>query len=663
MSTDARRSGRDPVRWRQVAIFALLAGLSFAAFGPAIDGEPLWDDDETITDNAALRDASGLARIWTEPGATFQYYPLTYTVLWLEEKLWGTELPGYRVVQILVHALGAWLLFLLLRRLRVPGALLAAAVWMLHPLQVESVVWAAELKNVLSGALFIGGMLVGIAYLGASASETERERWAKAASDRRFVGFVALLLAAVGAKAVAVTLPVALLVVAWWRYGWPTSRRAALVAATTPMGLALGAVAASLEARFVAANPDFVAPELVERIHLAVTAPWFYLGRALVPVRLSHVHGRFDLEAWTAGSVLAAVGIAVTTLVAITLALRGRRAPLAAWGVFVVTLSPALGAVDVSFMAYAHVAERYAYLPLAAVAAFVVGGVAARVRQRAGRARIAAVAGAAVLVALGVASHQRATIFESAESVWRDALEKSPDAFMARAQLAATLLRSGDAASAEREARRALEAASRAASAHHILGAALRTQGRFDEARSALETALGISPGYTEARRDLGRVLVDLGRVDEAVATLRWALRDDGRGAEILVDIGNAYLRASRAEDAETAYRRALAADDGLASAHNGLGAALLQRGENEPAARAFERAVELAPDVPDHFVNWAFALERRGRRSDAIDALRSGRARHPDHRVLCLQLAEAYRRSGDAVRARRQAETCSALR
>src|SRR5205814_2373936 len=131
-----------------------------AAYLPALEAGFVWDDDDHVTANTTLQSVDGLRRIWFEPGAVPQYYPLTFTSLWLDHHLWGLEPVGYHLVNVLLHGLNAALLWLVLRRLRLPGAWVVAAVFALHPIQVESVAWITERKNVLSGSFALAAVLV-----------------------------------------------------------------------------------------------------------------------------------------------------------------------------------------------------------------------------------------------------------------------------------------------------------------------------------------------------------------------------------------------------------------------------------------------------------------------------------------------------------------------
>ena len=189
-------------------LWALFAGFLAAAFFiyyPVLHGEFLWDDAGHVT-APALQSWSGLGRIWFEPGATQQYYPLLHSVFWLEHAIWGDATVGYHMINILWHALSACLLVAVLRRLAVPGALLAGLFFLVHPVCVESVAWISEQKNTLSLVFYLTAVLA----------------WLRFDEHRRPADYALATLwfaAALLTKTVTATLPAALLVVAWWRRG------------------------------------------------------------------------------------------------------------------------------------------------------------------------------------------------------------------------------------------------------------------------------------------------------------------------------------------------------------------------------------------------------------------------------------------------------------
>ena len=200
-----------PERRTWLAPALLLVGLTAGAYIPAMNGGFIWDDDDYVQDNLTLRSLAGLGQIWFQPGATRQYYPLVHTTYWLEYRLWGLDPTGYHVVNVIMHALSAVLVWRLLIRLSVPGAWAAAALFALHPVHVESVAWITERKNVLSGAFYLSAAWAYLRY-----EEARRPRWYWAA--------LFLFAASLLSKTVTCTLPAALLLVLWWKGQTPMRR-------------------------------------------------------------------------------------------------------------------------------------------------------------------------------------------------------------------------------------------------------------------------------------------------------------------------------------------------------------------------------------------------------------------------------------------------------
>ncbi|HEY7088880.1 MAG TPA: hypothetical protein VH518_12375, partial [Tepidisphaeraceae bacterium] len=145
--------------WWIVAIFVL----TLIAYIPALKGGFIWDDDAHVTE-PQLRSLGGLWRIWFELGATQQYYPLTHSLFWFQHKLWGDAVLGYHVVNVLLHATNAVLIGVILTRLKARGAKLAALIFALHPVHVESVAWITELKNTSSGLLYCCAALIYLSF-------------------------------------------------------------------------------------------------------------------------------------------------------------------------------------------------------------------------------------------------------------------------------------------------------------------------------------------------------------------------------------------------------------------------------------------------------------------------------------------------------------------
>ncbi|HET7535347.1 MAG TPA: hypothetical protein VFJ90_02775, partial [Candidatus Didemnitutus sp.] len=278
---------RSPVAWfaaRPVRFWFTLVVLVFLAYAPVWRAGFVWDDDAHVT-KPELRSFAGLVRIWSEPGATQQYYPLLHSAFWLEHRLWGDAPAGYHWLNLLLHATAAALFGRLLLRLAVPGWWLSTAIFALHPVCVESVAWISEQKNTLS-AIF--ALSAAITYLRFDAQ------------PRRGTYLLAtgLFAAAVLTKTVTAVLPAALWVILWWRDGRLDFR--AQVRPLVPwlgLGLLAGSATAWVEHELIGAKGAEFSLGLVERLLLAGRIPFFYLGKLAWPANLMFIYPKWDVRA------------------------------------------------------------------------------------------------------------------------------------------------------------------------------------------------------------------------------------------------------------------------------------------------------------------------------------------------------------------------------
>ena len=606
----------------QVALlFAALLLATLAVYQPAWHGGLLWDDDAHVTE-AALRSWDGLRRIWFDLGATQQYYPFVHSAFWVMHRLWGDGTTGYHLVNILLHALSACLVAVILRRLRIPGAALAAAIFAVHPAHVESVAWITELKNTLSGALYLGATL---AYL----------RFDENRSRRAYALAAGLLALALASKTVTATWPAAMLVVAWWRRGPIDWRRDALpLGPFVVVGAASGLLTAWVEHTFIGAQGAEFQFTLIERALIAGRAIWFYLGTLLWPANVMFVYPKWNIRQdvwWQYLYPLAALVL----LVACWAWRRRSRAPLAALLLFVITLAPALGFVNVYPFRFSFVADHFQYLASIAVIAFVAAGIAIATRRYAGAGTFVNAAVVLIVAApLAGLSWSESHQYADAETLYRTTIERNPGAWMAHHNLAAIKAR-GSAADVEVAVAHAMEAIRlnpTEADAHNTLGIALQRQGRLEEAGAQYSAAIGLRPGrasaynnlgtvrqaqgrleeaagryaeavrleprYGEAHRNLGLVLQGLGRNEEAIAHLQEAVRLEPRSAVAHDALGTALLRQGRPDEAIAEYRTAMAADSSYAEAYNNLGFAMESTGRLVEAITAYRAALRLKPDA-----------------------------------------------------------------
>ena len=424
---------RPPV-WEKCP-WLLWAGLVLAVllvYQPAWHGGILWDDDKHIT-FPDLHSWDGLWRIWFDVGATLQYYPVLHTAFWIEHQLWGNATLGYHLVNIFLHATAAFLVALILRRLAVPGAYLAAAIFALHPVQTESVAWITEQKNTLSAVLYLGAMLVYLHF-----DQTRRRPFYWAA--------LGLFVLAVLSKTVTATLPGGLLVIFWWQRGRLSWKEDVLP--LVPF-LLLGAGGGLITAWWELKLNNCVGPEFqftaVERLLIAGRAIWFHLGKLCWPTRLTFIYPRWQIDAGAWWQYAFPLGVAALAAGLWSMR-RSSRAPLAALLFFAGTLFPVLGFFNLYTFRYSLVANHYQYLASLGTITLAAGSAATLVSGwRPGPRRVGYGACLALLAILAALSWRQSHVYVNVETLYGRIIAENPECSMAHNNLSTILSGAGKA--------------------------------------------------------------------------------------------------------------------------------------------------------------------------------------------------------------------------
>ena len=595
----------------------LLVAMTLTAYVPAMQGGFVWDDDAYVTQNPLLTAPDGLQRIWFSTHQQSQYFPLVYTTLRFERTLWGLNPIGYHIVNVLLHGLNALLVWAVLRRLALPGAWLAAAIWALHPVNVESAAWITELKNTQSTLFYLLALL---AWMRFAAEETERA-W-------RFYALALVLYAlALFSKTIACTLPAAMLLVLWVQkkpIGW---RRCVEVVPFVILGLAMGLLSVWWEAHLGNYRELNYTFSYSERLLIATRALWFYAAKLVWPTRLAFSYARWEINARDPWQYTWLIGcLAVAWLLWWRRSAWGR-APVAAIAFFVAALSPLLGFIPLYTFRFTFVADHYQYLASIGLLTLFTA-VAMRQTETWQVARNTRWAlSCSVLLVLGTLTWRQAGLYRDAETLWRDTVAKNPDSFIANDNLGAILLLRGELEPATALFERAIRSKPDFADGHNNLGLVRHRQGRLDEAVSFFREALRCDPSFVDAHNNLGILLAQQGRSSEALEHFHEAVR----------------IRPS------------------FANAHRNLGLTLEGLGRTNEAAGEYRETLRLTPDAQDveERLAWILATDpdsgvRNGaeavRLSEAANAATGGRDPHALD-VLAAAYAEAGR-FDDAVRA-----------
>lgn len=622
-STGRRAPARDEPRQRVrplLAIFALSL-VVFFAYQPAWHGGVLWDDDDHLTP-PGLQGAAGLWRIWFEVGATPQHYPVLHSAFWIQHSVFGDAMTGYHLVNIAMHCLAAGLLALTLRRLAVPGALLAAGLFALHPVQVESVAWITELKNTLSTVFYLSAALL---YL----------RFARTRHWRDYGLAAALFVVALLSKTVAGTLPFALLIVLWWQQGRIDVRRDLVpVLPLIVLGIAAGLVTAWWEHEFNRTRVAEFDLTLIERVLIAGRALFFHASKLAWPSSLTFSYPRWQIDATAWWQYLYPLGAAAALTVAWLWRHRSR-APLAALLFFCVSLGPTLGFFNLYTFRYSFVADHYQYVACIGLLTLAAAGLSRFADQRAIGRGLRAAASVGLLVPLTAMTWQQSHQYADSTTLYAATLERNPSSWLSHVNLGNDLQVHGRLDEAIARYRAAMAIEPRAFEAHHNLAVALQQLGRYDEGLTEEREALRLRPDAAEAHFVLGLCLHGQGRVDEAAAEFRAAIRLRPAYAQARLSLAATLDKQGRTLEAIAEFREAIRYGPGVADTHFRFGNALMRASRPEEAVSQYRAALAIAPTTVEYPYYLGFALEQLGRFDEALERYRDALQRNPNSAAI----------------------------
>jgi Tfp pilus assembly protein PilF len=577
----------------------LLVVATLALYNP-VNRHPFvnYDDDRYVTENHHVHNGLGWDTVSWAFTAKEQgnWHPLTWLSHVLDYQLFHQNATGHHFTSLLIHASNAVLLFLLLIYAtgRVGSSLFVAALFALHPINVESVAWVAERKNVLSTFFFVAAL---IAYC-----------WYARKSDwRRYLVFTGLFVFGLMSKPMVITLPFVLLLLDYWPLGRiqgfpagvpsvPQAPLSRLLVEKLPL-LVLSAASAAITMQVQqagGATRSTAQFSLGIRLENAVVAYAMYLWKMVWPSHLAplYPHPGDSLPAWQV-AISALVLLAVTVVV---LRFRSRPYLLTGWLWFLGTLVPVIGLVQVGDQA---MADRYAYIPLIGIFVMLAWGAAdvADSRQIGLSARM--IPAACVLLVLVFVTHRQLGYWSNNYELWTHALAVTDRNFIAQ----------------------------------NNLGGALLLLGKPDEAYAHFQAAAEINPNDPMSRSNLGAYLQEHGNLAEAMAQYDRTISltsDPGLLAATYSNRGTAYRKLGEDEKARDSYDQALRLNPNQSNAYLGLGELLEKQNQLDDAIRNYSRSVELRPTTTG-FLLLGHALETEARRGEALAAYQSALKLSPE--------------------------------
>jgi tetratricopeptide (TPR) repeat protein len=607
-------------------VCALLGAAVLAAFWPALRcGFVNYDDPAYVTENwHVLHGLNGTDIQWAFTAVeASNWHPLTWLSHILDCQWYGVRPEGHHLTSLLLHLANSVLLFLLLNRLT--GALLrsavVAALFALHPLRVESVVWISERKDVLSSFFW---MLTVIAYVRFAEEFKVQPAFAKATAGKRskFKAFYILALVlfafALMSKPMVVTLPFVLLLLDYWplsrlEFGSKCSWR--LVMEKIPFlvlaaGSSLVTFLVQERTGAVASLARFPLSVRLANIPVAYTR---YIAKNFWPSDLASF---YPYTGWGAGEVFGTV-VLLAGVTALAL-WRARTSPYLAvgWFWFLGMLVPAIGLVQAGGQS---LADRYTYLPCVGLWIMAVWGLRDVASARPLFREVTNLAAGLAMVIFAILTFHHSGDYKDTGTLWEATLRSYPNSLAAHNNLSRWLMDQGRWDEALDHCRKAVAILPNDPTAHDDLSRIYLHQGKVDEAIIEGLQSIQAQPRSEVNRQTLARAYLQKGDFAAAAASLREAIKIEPSAPEAWCNLGYALLQQRQIPEATDAYQKALALNPDYALAHNDLGNILLRRGRLDEAMNQFQRAVELAPTFAEARYNLAGILAQHGNLDEAI--------------------------------------------
>lgn len=557
-------------------IYAPVGGYDFLSY----------DDPGYVTGNSHVR--AGLTRggtLWAfRDTSVGHWHPLTWLSHMADVHIYGLNPGGHHLTNLLLHLINTSILFFVLRQMTglLRQSLFVAALFALHPMNVESVAWIAERKNVLSTFFWFATMG---AYV----------RYVKNPDFLRYAAVFILFALGLLAKPMLVTLPFVLLLLDYWplRRWQQGSRRAGisfLLLEKVPLLFLTGIsiVLTLWSAKTGGAMADTDALSFTTRFANALVSYGAYLAKMLWPVNLSVFYP------YPAAISLGKVFAAALLLVAITVFafFQARRFPflVTGWLWYLGTLLPVIGLVQVGIQC---MADRYAYVSLVGIFIMLAWGITDFTGKWLKGSVILPALAVFVLAALTVSTWFQVQYWQNSKSLFSHAVEATQDNYLAHYHLGTALLGEGKRNAAIAHFLKAAEIKPNYEPAYNSIGIALQLEGRFSEALSYYRAAIEIKPDYGDAFYNLGTLYDAMGKPDEAITAYRQAIKFRPESAAFYNNLGVVLTKKGQVEEAIIAFNQALLLNPDYAGAHYNLALVLKGRGlsgESEAHLREAER-------------------------------------------------------------------------
>src|SRR3989339_66541 len=536
--------------------------ITLFSYAPAIRNGYIWDDDDYVLNNLLIRSPNGLKNIWFDFSAakifTHQYYPMVFTSFWIDYQLWRLNPFYYHLVNIILHSFNAIIIFLILYKLKVHGAWFAAFIFALHPVHVESVAWISERKNVLSTFFYLLAVLSYIKYLKLGES-LSKDTGLKPFDKYQTFYFISLFLyiCALLTKTVTCSMPVAILLLLWWKQKKIFFKNLLPLIPFFIIGFIMGILTIWVEKNFVGARGIVWDFSIIDRFLIAGRAIWFYVSSLLWPNNLIFIYPKWQIDSGIWWQYLYPASVIAILIISVFLQKFISNALLIALLFFIITLSPALGFIDIYPMKFSFVADHFQYLASIGLITIWVAGIAILFKKFGKNLNwVKYIIFLTILTLFSRKVWLQSHIYKDQMTLWQDTIIKNP---------AATL-------------------------AHNNLSILYYNQGEY-------EKSIKSNPIFFNAYNNLAFLYSKNNENDKAVQIYEIFLQKNPYETTAYNNVGVIYAKQKKYKEAFISFQKAVKIDSDNILAHKNLGNLFNLSKEYDKALLEYEKVLKLLPD------------------------------------------------------------------
>ena len=612
--------------------------LCLTTYASSVRNDFIWDDDSYVYANPYIQKTEGLSAIWLTHRLP-QYYPITFTTFWIEHQLWGDHPLGYHISNLIFHILNAILIFWVVEKLCATLAFPVALLFAVHPIQVETVAWVTERKNLLALFFFLLAML---SYF----------RFDATRKTAYYFQTLGLFVCALLSKSIAVCFVFIPVLYGWWRNGKVTWREIRLSLPLVTIGALSAINTIYLELYRVGARGDAWDLTLFERIVLAGRVLLFYLYKVCVPLTFSFFYSRWAIDASKWWQWLFPLVPIVILILLFYFRHQIGRGPLALFLFYTISIFPALGFFNVYPMKYSFVADHFSYLStpvLILLICLCISFLLVKLKLKFPSLTSKTAKIFMWLIFLGVITYMSGKSmtltrnYKDVVTLWENLLSDNPKAWVAYTNLGYIYRSVGKIENAISLYRKAIEIIPDDPNAYYNLANTYYDIGETEQAIELYRKTIKIDSHYVNAYNNLGLIYNNIGKTNEAIDLFRRAIQINPRQAKTYYNLGLTYENIGNSEQAIELYRKAIEIDPHFSEAYYNLGNLYNKIAMPMEAVTLYKKAIELLPTDPHLYFNLGNTYNSIGELEDAVKFYKRTIALNPSYAEAYYNLALSY--------------------